>query len=343
MAGFRCMIVIALCLSACQAFDVLYETVGNKTCRHTLKTEVMDKHCSTELRVVAAMIIVPHIHPFSVLPNCMNCSVTLVVPEDQQVVATLYKVETQTSSDGTCGLNRLDIYDGDNENSINRLSGKDGICGCKFPSGGEFKSSNNTMTLHFQTSCESMSTQHGVLELIITPVKNDMFNVTECNGQFECQNGECINKNLVCNDEYNCKDHSDETNCHIRNGTCPGQFECTNGSCIDKNLVCNGINNCPDGSDEKGCRKHENVTCPGKFECSDGKCIDKNKVCNGENDCPDKSDETGCHMNINRILLYVLLGFAGFIVLLLIVIVIVLCCKYCCISFRMASVYRRLS
>jgi hypothetical protein len=173
---------------------------------------------------------------------------------------------------------------------------------------------------------------------------SDLFNKTDCKGDFECYDGECIDKNLVCNGEYDCKDHSDEIDCHIRNNTCPGQFECLNGSCIDKNLVCNGKNNCPDGSDEKGCHKHPtNGSCAGKFECTDGNCVDKNKVCDGKNDCPDKSDETGCHVNINRVLLYVLIGLAGVLVILLVVVVIVLCCKYCCISFRMASVYRKLS
>lgn len=342
----RCLVVLCLALFCYGNEEYLTLKDGlftTQTCRSRLQTVAMNEHCSSEVRLEQAMIIVPTRHPYFVLPTCMNCSVTLVASLDQQIVSTLYLLGTEVSKDDKCSLNRLDIYDGENVDDSHLLSGKGGICGCKMPAIDVFKSSNNTMTIHFQTICEQTHTQHGELELVVSAVKNDMFNVTECHGEFECRDGGCIDKNLVCNGEYDCADHSDEIGCHMRNGTCPGEFECLNGSCIDKNLVCNGQKDCPDGSDETDCHRHDNSTCAGKFECKNGQCIDKNKVCNGENDCKDKSDETGCHTKISRLLLYILIGLAGFIVLLLIVVVIVLCCRYCCVTFRMASAYRRLS
>ncbi|XP_060579763.1 uncharacterized protein LOC132736620 [Ruditapes philippinarum] len=176
MAGLGLFIVmLALFLHEGNAIEDQFESLkNNDTCRQTLKRVEMfsnDGRCSPELQIDSALVLTLPRHSFSVLPNCVNCSVTLVAPKDKQIVATLYIVGTETSHSGKCDLNRLDIYDGNYENENNRLSGPDGICGCKFPSGGEYKSSNNSMTLHYQTTCKLMRI-HGELELIVSVVDN---------------------------------------------------------------------------------------------------------------------------------------------------------------------------
>lgn len=339
---------IAVCLSVpVGAEDVDQDIVpGNDSCSYNLLTVEMTKHCSQEVFIYAPIKLIPKRHHFYLFDNCLNCSVTFRTSVDQQIVATIVLLGTDTEGGDRCELNRLDIYDGSNTDPSNLISGKHGICGCKVPFHGEFKSTNNTMTFTFQTKCDPLRSQHGELELILTTVQNDIFNVTACNGQFECQNGQCIDKNLVCNGEFDCYDHSDEQNCNIRNGTCPGKFECENGQCIDKNLVCNEIFDCVDHSDETNCSRRDNGTCPGMFECRNGKCIDKNEVCNGEHNCggTDTSDETGCDNKKNdRLLLYILIGIAIACLIMFIVIIILVCCRYCCVSWRVAATYRHLA
>ena len=181
--------------------------------------------------------------------------------------------------------------------------------------------------------CRDIRTDHHI---------SGLFNKTFCRGEFTCDSGECLDKNLVCDGHVNCHDQSDESNCTVKNGTCPGQFECKDGRCIDKDLVCNGKNDCPDHSDETGCQNstHVNMTCAGKFECLHGKCIDKIKVCNGKNDCGDNSDETGCHMR--HLMLYILIGVAGLILVVFTIILIILCCRYCCFTWSAIN-YKRIS
>lgn len=108
--------------------------------------------------------------------------------------------------------------------------------------------------------------------------------------EFQCRNGQCVQKMWVCDREDDCGDNSDEADCgkclQIRKkylifrqlqlsavlsitllfilGTpAPGQmcgprdFECHSGhQCIPRGYQCDGQNDCQDGSDEHGCCKY---------------------------------------------------------------------------------------
>lgn len=70
---------------------------------------------------------------------------------------------------------------------------------------------------------------------------------------FKCKTGgNCIMNILVCDDEDDCKDGSDEQNCAKQ---CPPtHFQCeTDKSCIKRLFRCDGDVDCDDSSDEKNC------------------------------------------------------------------------------------------
>ncbi|XP_059475497.1 low-density lipoprotein receptor-related protein 1 isoform X2 [Neocloeon triangulifer] len=127
----------------------------------------------------------------------------------------------------------------------------------------------------------------------------------ECSqGQFKCDNGNCIDKAWVCDGENDCNEDkvpsSDEKGCNVdKEHSCKeGHSRCTSGECIPSKLFCNGNPDCIDGSDEEGnCRPCDSD----HFQCKSGKCIPNSWLCDGDPDCPDKEDEltTSCDVECN--------------------------------------------
>ena len=96
-------------------------------------------------------------------------------------------------------------------------------------------------------------------------------------GQYQCGDGNCVNKNQICDGKYDCVDWADERDCSkfwyysiylggkilkIRAIFCmyifldlceDNQFQCEAGLCIPKFQRCDGYDHCPDGTDELDC------------------------------------------------------------------------------------------
>jgi len=112
-----------------------------------------------------------------------------------------------------------------------------------------------------------------------------------------CANGECIDREGICDGDFDCSDRSDEASCR-ENSLCePNEYQCNNKKCVLKTWRCDGDDDCGDGTDESGCTPNP----PGspcryyEWQCaSRDQCIPKSFQCDGENDCQDNSDEMGC-------------------------------------------------
>uniref|UniRef100_A0A3P8TS06 Low density lipoprotein receptor-related protein 2b n=1 Tax=Amphiprion percula TaxID=161767 RepID=A0A3P8TS06_AMPPE len=111
--------------------------------------------------------------------------------------------------------------------------------------------------------------------------------------EFQCTNGQCIDKDWRCDGTKDCTDDSDELNCPPP--SCSAQeFKCvTSGECISQRFVCDGEEDCIDGSDEQ--RTCERTCSPGQFTCREGQCIPGKYRCDRVKDCVDNSDESNCN------------------------------------------------
>lgn len=67
---------------------------------------------------------------------------------------------------------------------------------------------------------------------------------------FQCDNGQCVSKDLVCDSDNACVDNSDEKKCKCYTT----QFECPTGECLHVNQLCDsGNDGCHDKTDESRC------------------------------------------------------------------------------------------
>ncbi|TNN03863.1 hypothetical protein fugu_000892 [Takifugu bimaculatus] len=113
------------------------------------------------------------------------------------------------------------------------------------------------------------------------------------NTEFQCANGQCIDKDWRCDGTKDCTDDSDELNCPPP--SCSSQeFKCvTSGECISLGFVCDGEDDCLDGSDEQ--RACGDRTCSSdQFTCQEGQCVPAKYRCDRVKDCVDNSDENNC-------------------------------------------------
>ncbi|KAM9306065.1 SCO-spondin-like, partial [Gastrophryne carolinensis] len=117
--------------------------------------------------------------------------------------------------------------------------------------------------------------------------------------EFRCGSGECRPRGWLCDNEVDCADASDESDC---NRTCDlDHFRCSlSGECVAYGQLCDGVPHCRDQSDEStdNCGSAHIPPCPGHFICANRMCVNISLVCDGAPDCPQGEDEQTCEVAV---------------------------------------------
>ncbi|XP_076348456.1 uncharacterized protein LOC143246123 isoform X2 [Tachypleus tridentatus] len=138
---------------------------------------------------------------------------------------------------------------------------------------------------------------HGVCQCISNSSRCNSSYTGCATEAFECNDGTCLSKSVVCDEKWDCPDGSDEARCYKGISCDKNAFQCDNGECLPQFVFCNVIKDCTDGSDEKPEVCSQADTCPsGTFQCNSGQCRSTAILCSGLDGCGDNSDEDRCEV-----------------------------------------------
>ncbi|KAI4901401.1 hypothetical protein NFI96_025513 [Prochilodus magdalenae] len=214
----------------------------------------------------------------SFYPPLVDCTWTINVPKGMNIRVTfsMFRLKEPEVNSRVCNKDYVEVL------------------GTKTPTGppqsrycGErsmlaLTSSNNTLTIRFHSD-KSYTDKGFMAAYSAYDPKNP------CPGQFTCNTGICISKELQCDGWNDCGDLSDERKCQCEED----HFACANGLCKPRYWVCDQVNDCGDNSDEQQCSCDKN-----QLRCGDGTCLPQTVSCDGKRDCADGSDEASCKESV---------------------------------------------
>ncbi|CAG2253900.1 unnamed protein product [Mytilus edulis] len=86
-----------------------------------------------------------------------------------------------------------------------------------------------------------MNSSIGLLMIVVVFIANNNNSVNACTtDEFECANGNCIDKRYRCDNSFECSfpDTSDEENCTVIQACPEATYKCATGECVNNRTEC---------------------------------------------------------------------------------------------------------
>ncbi|KAH6922711.1 hypothetical protein HPB50_018327 [Hyalomma asiaticum] len=162
---------------------------------------------------------------------------------------------------------------------------------------------HSNLTLRRSVLLSALTLATVVVRVECLTVRKILRSASPCsNEQFKCvAKGNCVPRTWQCDATWDCRDGSDEQDCHASRTCLEAEFRCEHGGrCIPAAWRCDGDRDCIDGSDESGSLCADAQTCEqDEFSCDvqgnrSMTCLSRARWCDGKSDCDDGTDEKNC-------------------------------------------------
>lgn len=161
----------------------------------------MDDLCKYHISIADAIVLSLTKNMF--YDHGYRCSVKLKAPRNHVMSLQFTQFDVGHPHMIFCD-DSLHIYDGESEES-NELTPSKGLCGTSIPK--SLISSGNDVTLKFQSRYMTVGTG---FQMIVTVLQED--EVVKCpKTLFNCGDGYCVDRKLMCDGYYNCLTQKDES------------------------------------------------------------------------------------------------------------------------------------